>query len=382
VSLLVGELSVLYQNSHQIFTVNPDGAVGTNSNLLQRLRAKQIASFEEFCDHEKQYMVRVEWDPRFLLNKVQNAVSLELPCDLQRNLSGTRDSAMLSVLFTTALSDAIIDWGGRAHSTGLKATLLTMWLVFIARLTGQESVTVAVGENLQNAHFGGNVGHLYTTCFLTHAPLANKAPRVISDLLFGRCSMKSLHAPQFSMNAAKSRAVPKRNAGYPFAQAGFWCDTETESPWSGFLYGVECSRDFPGLILKPVVSHNTNDARQSSLFDIALHVFETNGRFGVAVEYLKCLIKPETEARWLGSFVELVGSFVNETTSRTAVHQLSMLPADQQKYLVETLNDTRATFDSAELLKYGVAHFVQPYINSDNLAVCMPEVDGTRLTYR
>lgn len=111
-------------------------------------------------------------------------------------------------------------------------------------------------------------------------------------------------------------------------------------------------------------------------------MFETNGRFGVAVEYLKCLIKPETEARWLGSFVELVGSFVNETTSRTAVHQLSMLPADQQKYLVETLNDTRATFDSAELLKYGVAHFVQPYINSDNLAVCMPEVDGTRLTYR
>jgi len=65
-------------------------------------------------------MVRVEWDPRFLLNKVQNAVSLELPCDLQRNLSGTRDSAMLSVLFTTALSDAIIDWGGSCAFNGLK----------------------------------------------------------------------------------------------------------------------------------------------------------------------------------------------------------------------------------------------------------------------
>jgi len=247
----------------------------------------------------------------------------------------------------------------RHHAT-LFTTLLTGLQTLIWRLSGQDDVVIGVptaGQSLSGAAGASLVGHCVN--FLPmRARIAGE--RSLADQL-----------------PALQRAVLDGFAHQDYTYGTLVAALGTRDPSRLPLTEIHFNLEH-GLTDLHVQDQDTSieaNNRQHVDFDLFINVVESPDGLLVECYYNRNLFDQATIARWLGHYETLLKAFVAEPT--LAANRLSLLTADERKWLVEDCNATAMDYPEDAVLHRLIEAQVERTPDADALSFA-----GTRLTYR
>ncbi|MEI6049957.1 MAG: amino acid adenylation domain-containing protein, partial [Bacteroidota bacterium] len=96
------------------------------------------------------------------------------------------------------------------------------------------------------------------------------------------------------------------------------------------------------LILEGINSERVTRKDRASIFDITFYMRENAGQIEGGIEYNIDILKRETIIRLRDNFVQLVQSVVEYPDQ--AISEISIISKEEKRYLLETLNDTKADY--------------------------------------
>ena len=252
---------------------------------------------------------------------------LELPADRPRPARQDFAGASLELELDAELAAALKALS-RRHGTTLFMTLLAGWAVVLGRLSGQPDVVVGTPTaNRGRGETDGLIGFFVNT--LPVRVDLSDGPRV--GELLARVKARALEAQRnqdIPFEQVVERTRPVRSLAYsPLVQVMF---TWQDAP-GGDL-------DLSGLTIGGTGMTETDTAK----FDLAMAVWENDGRMAGVVEYATALFEQATVARFVECFrCVLQGMAADEATRADA---LPMLPAAERARVVDEWNRTEAEY--------------------------------------
>ncbi|HSU17580.1 non-ribosomal peptide synthase/polyketide synthase [Longimicrobium sp.] len=245
---------------------------------------------------------------------------LELPADRPRPARQDRAGAMAGFGLSEELTAALKALS-RRHGTTLYMTLLAGWAAVLARLSGQDDVTIGTpAANRGRSEIEGLIGFFVNTLAL-RIDLAG-SPTVAG--LLARVKERALgaqHHQDIPFEQVVERVQPSRSLAHtPLFQVMFsWQDAPEgdASPLPGLSAG----------------SAGGATAQVTAKFDLSLSLTEIGGRIGGAVEYATALFDAATVERWMGYLRRTLEAMAAD--ERQSVARIALLADAERHEVVE-----------------------------------------------
>jgi amino acid adenylation domain-containing protein len=280
-------------------------------------------------------MTRVEKEKQYWLRQFEtDAAVMDLPCDFPRpGFQGFTGNTVPFLLESTE-TNILKKYAKEADAT-LYMVVLTLFTIFIAKLTGREDIVVGTPvAGRSHPDLQPIVGVFINTLAMRNYPNG--------DLSFNRF-----------LEEVKGRTLAAfDNQGYPFeelveivtAQGGLQRDV-SRNPIFDLFFSFENVNipeiEMPGLTLKPFDSKRT-----AAIFDLSLYCLEAGtddgDRLLCRFEYSTNLFKEETIQRFIGYFRKIVTAVVTDPTVKTA--DIEIITREEMGQILEEFNDTRVDY--------------------------------------
>ncbi|HEY0855956.1 MAG TPA: amino acid adenylation domain-containing protein, partial [Albitalea sp.] len=341
--LIRGRLVTLGDDDHGLIVtmhhiVSDGWSVGVFSDELSALYgAFGTGGDDPLPPLEIQYADYAAWQRHWLSGEVLDAhaaywrdtlagapTRLELPTDRPR--PPEQDHAGGAIGFEL---DAEVSAGLRAlsqrHGTTLFMTLLAGWAVLLSRLSGQHDLVIGTPTaNRSRRELEPLIG-FFTNTLALRVDLSG-SPTVAQLLQRVKAQAVAAQAHQdLPFEQVVEIVKPPRSLAHtPLFQVLFSWQSSAGS-----------TLELPGLQLQPLGA-----AHATAQFDLALNLFEAQGRIGGGLEYASALFDRSTVERHLACLRELLAGMAADD-ART-VDRLPLLPADEQRRLLVDCNATQA----------------------------------------
>ncbi|WP_275761271.1 non-ribosomal peptide synthetase [Ralstonia pseudosolanacearum] len=258
---------------------------------------------------------------------------LSLPTDRTRPAQQDYAGGSVEVVFDAELSTGLRKLSQR-HGTTLFMTVLAGWSVLLSRLSGQDEVVVGSPvANRTRSEVEGLIGFFVNTLALRVEVGGAK----VSELL-DRVRAKVLEAQahqDLPFEQVVERVRPVRSLSHsPVFQAALsWLNTEA----------VGLSLELDGLTVEGV------DAGQAAAkFDLTLELRETSEGLTGSLDYATALFDRATIERYLGYLHRLLKAMAADDSQE--VNRIALLDEDERAQLLESWNETEATYPDASTI--------------------------------
>jgi amino acid adenylation domain-containing protein len=293
-----------------------------------------------------QYADYAAWQRRWVADRVLEAQAaywtrtlagapalIELPADRPRPPRLDHAGGYVGVELDEALTAGLKELG-RRHGATLFMTLLAGWAAVLGRLSGQDEVVVGTATaNRGRAEIEGLIGFFVNTLAL-RIDLSDR-PTVAG--LLGRVRARALEAQQnqdIPFEQVVERVQPARSLAHaPLFQVAF--------AWQNAPRGRV---RLPGLELAEAPGAEATTAK----LDLALSLWEADGRIAGGVEYATSLFERAAVERYLGYLRRVLEQMAAGDAS--PVDRLELLPADERRRVLEAWNHTEADCPRGELV--------------------------------
>jgi hypothetical protein len=247
---------------------------------------------------------------------------LELPLDHPRPARQSYGGGFVNFELTRELTLQLQAFS-RRHGTTLFTTLLAVWALLLARLSGQDDIVIgtpaANRDTPETAHVIG--------LFVNTLPLrVNVSDNLTLEELVNRVKIQTFEAlshQDLPFEEILGIVQPPRLLAYsPLFQTMFsWQNTNAPA------------LDLPELRVTPLPAPHIQ-----SRFDLSLLLSESDGTIGGGVEYATSLFERSTIERWTGYLRSLLVAMV--TDEKQEVKRVQMLSQDERR---QVLYDWSAT---------------------------------------
>jgi amino acid adenylation domain-containing protein/FkbM family methyltransferase len=246
---------------------------------------------------------------------------LELPTDYARPPIQSYRGAHVSVTIESEVGERLKELS-RGSGATLFMTLLAAFKALLSRYSGQTDIVVGSPiANRNRVEIEQLIGFFTNTLVLRTDISGNPTFRE----LLGRVRETALGA--------------YAHQDLPFEKLVEELEPERElshSPLFQVMFAVQ-NAAMPGVALSEINLSPLAVESGSSKFDLSLFMFESDGLRG-RVEYNTDLFSHDTIARMIGHFEQLLASIAADPDRR--IIDLAMLPAEEQRLLLEEWNDT------------------------------------------
>ncbi|HEY0022707.1 MAG TPA: amino acid adenylation domain-containing protein [Longimicrobium sp.] len=293
-----------------------------------------------------QYADYAAWQRRWVQGEVLDAQAaywtqalagapelLELPTDHARPARQDHAGATLRVELDRELTAELTALSHR-HGTTLYMTLLAGWATVLARLSGQDDVVVGTPwANRTRPEVEELIGFFVNTLALR----VDLSARPTVAGLLAQVKARALEGQRnqdIPFEQVVERVRPARSLAYsPLFQVMF--------AWQG---PAERRLELPGLALGSLDPAGSGGSRRqvTAKFDLAVDLWEEDGRIAGDVEYATALFERATVERWAGYLRRVLEGMVAD--ERGSVDRLELLSAAERRRVVEDWNATDAAF--------------------------------------
>ncbi|NIM10484.1 MAG: amino acid adenylation domain-containing protein [Candidatus Aminicenantes bacterium] len=292
--------------------------------------------YRDFCQWLVQDgMARVEKEKQYWLTQFETDVPvMDLPCDFPRpEFQGFAGNTIPFLLERTE-TNVLKKYAKEADAT-LYMVVLTLFNIFIAKLTGQEDIVVGT-----------------PVAGRSHPDLQQIAGVFVNTLAMRNYPNGNLPFNRFLEQVKKRTLAAFDNQEYPFeelveivtAQGRLQRDV-SRNPIFDLFFSFENVNipkiKMPGLALKPFDSK-----RIVAIFDLSLYCLEADNddddRLLCRIEYSTKLFKEETIQRFIGYFRKIVSAIVADPTVKTA--DIEIITEDERRQILEEFNDTQVDY--------------------------------------
>ncbi len=296
---------------------------------------------------------------------------MALPLDRPRGAVQTFRGGIVDFALDEKQLSALLD-AAAASRTTLFTAILSSFLIWLHRLSGQESIVVGVPTSGRDeAEFAQTIGYFVN-------PLA-----VRSDLS---------HDLDWTALVEKTRdslILSLEHQEAPFTQVAEWVRTRRDarhSPVFQVLFGLEEPLEMTDLAplalgraggahqLDELMLASLDSGQEGAQFDLNLMMVRHRGRLLARLSYNADLFDASTIRRWVGNFKHLLDSAL-EHPERPIAH-LEALPAPEADEVLHRWNSTQEEFAEAAPLPWLVDRQAQR--TPDRIALSMGE---EQLTY-
>ncbi len=252
---------------------------------------------------------------------------LELPTDHTRPARQDHAGAYAALELDEELTRAL-DALARRHGATLFMTLLAGWAATLSRLSGQQDVVIGTPTaNRGRREIEKLVGFFVNTLAL-RVDLGGEP--TVAELL-SRVKKRALEAQDHQdipFEQVVEGVQPVRSLAHtPLFQVMF--------AWQNTPRG---ELELPGVTLGSVDSAS----RVTAKFDLSMSLAEQDGRIVGGVEYATSLFERPTVERYLAYFRRVLEEMAADERQR--VSQLSLLPAEERRLVLEEWNATEAAY--------------------------------------
>lgn len=254
---------------------------------------------------------------------------LELPTDYPRPAQKSYAGEFAQIVLDRQLTQDLKVLSQK-HGTTLYMTLLTGWIILLARLSGQEDI-------------------------VTGTPVANRARAEIEDLigffvntLAIRINLSGgLSVSELLLKVKQQTLSALANQDIPFEQVVELAKpvrTLAHSPLFQVMFAWQStsavSLSLDNLLSAPLASSPHVVAK----FDLTLSLQEVDGAILGGMEYATSLFSSASINRYLGYFREVLRGMTVDAMAK--VEQLPILPSEERHQLLYEWNDTKTSFPS------------------------------------
>ncbi|NIQ70740.1 MAG: AMP-binding protein, partial [Candidatus Aminicenantes bacterium] len=251
---------------------------------------------------------------------------IHLPTDYPRpavqSFKGRTISFEISEEETAALDQLAL-----TESISLYMVLLSLYIIFLAKITGQDDIVVGTpvaGRN--HADLQQIIGMFVNTLGIRNYPGGEKP---FSEFLqeVKKRTLEAFENQDYPFENLVEKVAVTRDAGRnPLFDTMF------------VLQNVDRSEiKIPGLKLRPY-----NDESKISKFDLILQAVETGNGLGFTFEYCTRLFMTDTIERFIGYFRKIVTSVLKNTGQK--IWEIEIIPEPEKRLLLEEFNDTAAEY--------------------------------------
>lgn len=292
--------------------------------------------YADFAYWQKQFLQKGQWKKQFdywQLTLADAPALLNLPCDYPRPKVQGFQGAMHGFNINKALSEKL-NCFSRKHNVTLFVSLLTVYNLFLQRLTGQEDLCIGIPvANRTRAEFENLIGFFVNTI-------------VVRSDLSGNPDLKSL-----IQRVNSSVMGAQEHQDFPFDQLVEELKLFKDLSYSPVFQAMFVLHNVPispvnieGLEILPIAT----DVGVSK-FDLVLHVTETGQGLEIAFEYRTDLFAASTINRWANQFQTLLKEVTASQQHRLS--QLMHLPEEEKIYLLKKWNKTQQNTEPQSLLE-------------------------------
>ncbi|MDT5270421.1 MAG: hypothetical protein QOH49_2607, partial [Acidobacteriota bacterium] len=299
--------------------------------------------------------------------------ALNLPYDYSRPAMQTFRGASEELYLDGELSAALKALG-RSNGATLYMTLLAAFQVLLHRYTGQEDLlvgTVTAGRG--RAEWAGLVGYFVNPLTL-RADLSTDESFESFLRQSRRTALSAFEHQDYPFAALVEDLQPERDLSRsPIFQVMFVLQRAHLLDKPG-LASFALGRAGASVPMADLTVESVAPTQQVAQYDLVMMMAEDGEGLAASLQYNADLFRPETMARMLGHFRELLASIVREPARR--VSTLNILPPAERRQLLSAWNETGSP--GPQVCVHRMFE-VQAEKTPDALAV----VSGTeRLTYR
>ncbi|MBI6824246.1 amino acid adenylation domain-containing protein, partial [Pseudomonas syringae] len=258
---------------------------------------------------------------------------LELPTDHRRpplrSYAGGRVSLALSPALTAGLRQL-----GQRHGATLFMTLLAGWSSLLSRFSGQDDVVIGTPvANRPRSELESLIGFFVNTLALRIRPQGGMNVAALLEQV--KAVMLAAHAHQdLPFEQVVEALQPPRSLGHsPIFQVMLALNN---TPGGGEF-------SLPELSLEPLQAPHT-----TAQFDLSLALVEADGGLIGSLEYASDLFERATIERMAGHLQVLLEGMVAD--DQQSVAELPLLSCEQRRQVLESFNDTAATYPADKLL--------------------------------
>ncbi|QOK93783.1 non-ribosomal peptide synthase/polyketide synthase (plasmid) [Ralstonia pseudosolanacearum] len=258
---------------------------------------------------------------------------LSLPTDRARPAQQDYAGGSVEVVFDAELSTGLRRLSQR-HGTTLFMTVLAGWSVLLSRLSGQDEVVVGSPvANRTRSEVEGLIGFFVNTLALR----VEVDGLTVSELL-GRVKAKVLEAQAhqdlpFEQIVERVRPVRSLSHSPVFQAALSWLNTEA----------VGLNLELDGLTIEGV-----DAGPAAAKFDLTLELRETSEGLAGSLDYATTLFDQATIERYLGYLHRLLKAMAADDSQE--VNRIALLDEDERAQLLESWNETEATYPDASTI--------------------------------
>jgi len=313
-------------------------------SLYESLRANALPALPELS---LQYVDYAAWEHERLLSgrlgaslaywKKQLAGApalLELPTDRPRPAAPTFRGGRIHTTFDASLIEAVQQLG-RKHEATLFMTLMSAFQVLLHRYSGQEDVVVGSPVANRDVPAFENILGCFVNNLAFRSQLGPETSFVALLKEFKQTTFSALEHRELPFDVLVDAVRQERSTHHaPIFQVLFALQT--------YITDVPAPQ---GLRIDPKPIYLDIDA---SRFDLAIEMAQVKGVYHVMYEYASDLFDRETVLRMHGHFELLLRGLVADP--HAAIARVPMLPPDEQRYLLDTWNDTALEHDRARTL--------------------------------
>ncbi|MGD2089308.1 MAG: amino acid adenylation domain-containing protein [Candidatus Aminicenantes bacterium] len=286
----------------------------------------QYRDYSEWQRHRKQ-KEKIKRQEVYWLKQFEGEVPvLDLHLDYNRpsvqNFAGCAIHFRIDKEETTALRSL-----ARDHDVTLFMLLLSVYTVFLSKLSGQEDIVVGTPiASRGDTDLEGIIGMFVNTLALRNYPRGEKTFReFLTEVKEKTLSAFDNQAYPFEV-LVEQVELKRDTGGNPLFDSMFVLQT---------MKGLEI--DIPGLKIQPVVFES-----HISKFDLSVTAVESGGNLDFTFQYCTALFKRETIRRFISYFNKIISAVPGNRGIR--ISEIEIINEEEKNRVLYTFNNTQAEY--------------------------------------
>ncbi|MCA4899733.1 MAG: SDR family NAD(P)-dependent oxidoreductase, partial [Cytophagales bacterium] len=292
----------------------------------------QYKDYAEWLEHEEQHERMAQRRSFWLQEFSEKPMVLDLPTDYPRPLAKTYSGNNISFFLTKEITEKLRAVGEETGAT-MFMTVLTVFNVFLARLSNQEDICVGTGvAGRYHPDVENIMGMFVNTLVLRNYPKGQVTFREFLGTVKARVIACFDHQSYQYAALVDALNIPRDTSRNPLF--------DVMLAFQNFEQGELI---IPGLTLKPY-----DIPRRVAKFDLELTVVELPEGLHLNFEYSTDLFTEQT----IGRFISYFGSIVSEITAdpNKKLSQINILSEEERHQLLYDFNNTSFSYPSEKTI--------------------------------
>ena len=296
----------------------------------------QYKDFSEWQNHNRE-TDKLKKQENFWLNEFAGEIPvLNLPVDYGRPLTKNFEGVSLTFEISAGQTRALKNLANETKTT-LFMVLLTIYNIFLAKLSGQEDIiigTPTAGRRYPGLE--GIIGMFVNTLTLRNFPHAQKTVAQFLLEIKNRTLQAFENQDYLYDNLVENINLSRDNSRNPLFDVMFALqDQETANITVRDLNITRCAY--------------TAYTENTSKFDLSLIAVEKEGRLFFTVEYAAKLFKKNTIERFISYFKNIVSSVLSGTREKIA--KIEIITGDELKQVYEVFNHPLVEYEQKNVME-------------------------------